>query len=261
MVERHGGVSQPLKTQIPVFILAAGQATRMFPYDSLLPKTLLPIAGKPFIRHIVALIDPEVFQINVGILESDLSLFDWEFRDIKNYILCLIKTPRGTAGILKDYVDPNEEMFVVWYGDCLVDIELTGVCSWLEVTDSDGILVLCDKMPTDYGAIEIKDEFVKSVSEHKTLHQTFWTGVGVFRTNSIMPYLKQDIDLARDVFPKMIADGMKIQANHADYFDIGTYPAYLRAKKALEKGEKLAGLNPASKSIKSEPRLMKHGYV
>ena len=41
----------PMITQIPVAMLAGGLATRLRPITEKIPKSLVPVAGRPFLAH------------------------------------------------------------------------------------------------------------------------------------------------------------------------------------------------------------------
>jgi NDP-sugar pyrophosphorylase family protein len=220
---------------IPLYILSAGEATRMFPFGTLLPKALLPFNGKPFIRSILAKI-PSSFQPKVCCLENDQALFEWELRDLE-IPLITTDTPQGTGGQFGNDMD-EADIFGVWYGDCLAECNLQAAVDTMDEDSADAELIVCSVLPTEYGKVEIdrRDFLIYNFTEHAHLTQTFWTGIGVFKTGPILPYLKKGTDLAKDIFPKMINDGKKLHAIiEEDYLDIGTYASYMQARKRFEK--------------------------
>jgi mannose-1-phosphate guanylyltransferase/phosphomannomutase len=227
-VEQEVSVSKAT-SEIPVFILAAGEGSRMFPFSSIMPKPLLPVGNRPFVRRIVEQLNG--WPVTICCLEEDKPKFEWEFRDMRSVSFITSKQPKGTAGQLEGI--PSVKLgkyFLVWYGDVLVGSYQTAIedCA----AGFDASLVMCSSIQTDYGTPRIDDKGnIIEFKEKSPIRHTMWTGVAVFKTRSVLPYLRRGEDFASDVFPAMLRDGRTLHTFMEDrYVDIGTYDAYRKVQ-------------------------------
>ncbi len=128
----------------PVVILAGGLATRLNPITTKIPKSLIEVAGKPFIFHQLALLKHQ------GI--SDIILCLGNFGEmIQDYVgdghAWGLKVQYsydgnallGTGGAIKKAIRLLPEVFWVMYGDSFLDIDLKPV---LERFESEGKPIL-----------------------------------------------------------------------------------------------------------------------
>jgi NDP-sugar pyrophosphorylase family protein len=101
----------------------------------------------------------------------------------------------------------------------------------------DANLVVCSKIQTDYGTPRIDGEGnIVEFKEKAPIRHIMWTGVAVFKTKSVLPYLRRGNDFATDVFPAMLRDGKTLHTFVEDrYVDIGTYDAYRRVQAMARK--------------------------
>ena len=223
-------------SEIPVFILAAGEGSRMFPFSSIIPKPLLPVGNRPFIRRIVEQMNG--WPVTICCLKKDLPQFEWEFRDMRSVSFIVSERPEGTAGQLEG-IPPKKlgKYFLIWYGDVLIGSYLTAVKDCAAGFDAN--LVMCSKIQTDYGTPWIDDQGnITEFKEKSPLRHTIWTGVAVFKTESALPYLRRGKDFASDVFPAMLRDGRTLHTFMEDrYVDIGTYDAYMKVQIRAQNGE------------------------
>jgi len=117
---------------LPVVILAGGQATRLYPVTKTIPKSLVTVAGRPFIDHQVALLrENGVTEIilcvgNLGkMIEShvgDGARFGCSIRYSYDGDRLL-----GTGGAIKKACAFLPESFMVLYGDSYLDIPMREV--------------------------------------------------------------------------------------------------------------------------------------
>jgi mannose-1-phosphate guanylyltransferase len=64
-------------------VLAGGKGERLFPFSSIIPKCLIPVAGKPCVRWIIEDAIQQGFKdIVLCINKKDQSNFKYEFRDL-----------------------------------------------------------------------------------------------------------------------------------------------------------------------------------
>ncbi len=113
---------------LPVAILAGGLATRLRPLTEAIPKSLLDVAGKPFIMHQIALLRRN--QINhivlcVGYLGEMIqeALGNGHLLDV--HIDYVFDGPAllGTGGALKKALPILGDAFFVLYGDSYLDTD------------------------------------------------------------------------------------------------------------------------------------------
>ena len=128
----------------PVVILAGGLATRLYPATKTLPKSLLEIAGQPFIHHqLVLLREKGVIHVVlcVGYLGEmieeyvgDGSRWGLEVRYSYDGNVLL-----GTGGAVKKALSLLPDTFFILYGDSYLDIDYDAV---IECFYGEGLPVL-----------------------------------------------------------------------------------------------------------------------
>jgi len=117
---------------IPVVILAGGLATRLYPVTTTIPKALIPIHGRPFIDHQLALLREKgitkVF-LCIGNLGNDIEKFvrdgsqwgiDVQYSYDGDRLL-------GTGGAIKKATGILPDTFMILYGDSYLDVDFKEV--------------------------------------------------------------------------------------------------------------------------------------
>ena len=114
---------------LPVVILAGGLAARLYPVTRTMPKSLIEIAGRPFIDHQLALLKENgVTQVVLcvgnfgGMIEShvgDGSLFGLSVTYSYDGDVLL-----GTGGAIKKASGILPDAFLIMYGDSYLDINM-----------------------------------------------------------------------------------------------------------------------------------------
>jgi NDP-sugar pyrophosphorylase family protein len=102
-------------------ILAGGLGTRLRPITETVPKPMVPVAGKPFLHHQLALLARQGF-VEVLLLTGYLGeQIEAHFGRGAELGLSLRyqreERPLGTGGALRDALDQLDDRFIVLYGD------------------------------------------------------------------------------------------------------------------------------------------------
>lgn len=105
-----------------VVILAGGLATRLGALTERTPKSLLPLAGRPFLAWQLELVARSGFRrvlLLTGHLAEPIRAFAGDGSAFGVELRCLDDGPRllGTAGALRHALDQLEATFLVTYGD------------------------------------------------------------------------------------------------------------------------------------------------
>jgi len=219
-------------------ILAGGEGTRLRPLTSSLPKPVVPLVDRPFIGFMLDWlrghgIDDVV--MSCGFLASgvrdvlgDGSAFGVRLRYVEE------PEPLGTGGALKFAQDLLDERFWMLNGDVLTDMDLTAQLAHHEAAGARGTLALYPvEDPSRYGVVRIAEDgavlgFVEKPPPDQIDTNTISAGAYVLE-RSVLELLEpgRPASIERDVFPRLVGDGLHAFV-HAGYWrDIGTPESYL----------------------------------
>lgn len=117
---------------LPVVILAGGLATRLYPVTRTIPKSLVTVAGRPFIDHQLALLREKGVTRVLLCVGTFGDLIASHVGDGSRYGLdvrysCDGDRLLGTGGAIKKACALLPEEFMVLYGDSYLDIDMGAV--------------------------------------------------------------------------------------------------------------------------------------
>ena len=218
-------------------ILAGGLGERIFPFSSITPKCLLPINGVPCVRHITDKLQDEGYDdIVLCINRWAEPHFKHEFRDT-NIKFSISEGGLGTAGEIFTARKLITDTFGLIYGDDLTSMDHKGLETYhRKQADASGTLALTDNVPLEVGVIDIdKNNVINRFQEKPMINKPIWTGIAVLEPE-ILNYVAPGKDVARDIFPKMIAEDKKLYGylTHDLWLDIGNFAHFKRTEELLK---------------------------
>ena len=230
-------------------ILVGGEGTRLRPLTLELPKPVVPVLDRPFLKFQLDLLR------KAGITDIVLCvafrperirtvLGDGEADGVRlTYVL--EETPLGTGGAVKNAEGALGERVVVMNGDVLADMDLPAILKLHEETRAAATIVLHPvDNPAAYGLVETDasgrvERFIEKPKPEEITTNRINAGLYVLqtRTLSLMPK-GVPYSIERGYFPSLIASGERVQAfTHAGYWiDIGTHQKYLQVHLDLLSG-------------------------
>ena len=137
----------PDATPLAVAILAGGLATRLRPITERVPKVLIPVAGKPFLAHQLALLRRQGIARAVLCLGHLGEMVQRDFGDGAAHGVKLeysFDGPvlLGTGGALKRALPLLGEKFFVLYGDSYLPIDFRPVAECFERSGKPGLMTV-----------------------------------------------------------------------------------------------------------------------
>jgi mannose-1-phosphate guanylyltransferase len=219
-------------------ILAGGEGTRLRPLTSTVPKPVVPLVDRPFVRFMLDWlhghgIDDVV--MSCGHLASgvrnvlgDGSAFGIRLRYMEE------REPLGTGGALKFAEPLLDERFVMLNGDVLTDLDVSAQLTQHERTGAVATLALTPvEDPSAYGLVRTDGdgavtEFVEKPSPDQADTSNISAGVYVLERRVLeMLEADQPASIERDVFPRLVGDGLYGCVSSGYWLDIGTPERYL----------------------------------
>lgn len=236
---------QTMKPRIgTAFILAGGKGVRMKPFTHELPKSLLPVRGKPILEHQIDLLrnaDIRNIVILIGHLGEKIKAHFGDGSKLGVSLSYLEQKEKeiGTAYALH-YAEHalTGKPFLALYGDVLAQINLRDLISHHSAAGATATVALTSiKYPSFYGVAKLRGEkitqFLEKPREHEELSRVISAGIfccepSIFKTIGT----KQTAALERDIFPKLATEGkLNGYLFEGKWFDIGTRDIYARAIK------------------------------
>jgi mannose-1-phosphate guanylyltransferase len=225
---------------VQAVILVGGEGTRLRPLTVTVPKPVLPLVDRPFLvymlewlhRHGVddVIMSCGFLATSVRNVLGDGSQFGVRLRFVEE------PEPRGTAGALKYAEDLLEDRFLMLNGDVLTDIDLTAQIARHEETGAIGTLALVPvDDPTAYGLVRTNEdhsvrEFVEKPTADSIDTNLISAGAYVLerRVLDLIP-ADRNVSIEREVWPRLVGDGLFAFGGDAYWLDIGTPERYLQA--------------------------------
>jgi mannose-1-phosphate guanylyltransferase len=253
-------------------ILVGGEGTRLRPLTSTVPKPVVPLVDRPFLAYMLEWLKSHGVDdvvMSMGYLATavrnvlgDGSAYGLNLRYVEE------PDPRGTAGALKFAEDLLEERFLMLNGDVLTDIDLTQQIARHESTGAQATLALVAvDDPSAYGLVRLEDdgavrEFVEKPSADQIDTNLISAGAYVLE-RSILDLVPPDknVSIEREVWPRLIGDGLYGFPAEAYWLDIGTPERYLQGTFDIIEGNVQTALNLGDTYRSVEPSAEISGRV
>ena len=223
-------------------ILAGGEGTRLRPLTSNQPKPMIPLANRPLMEHVVALLAQHSFDdivVTVAFLANQIRDYFGDGSDFGVRLrYATEESPLGTAGSVQNASAELDDTFLVISGDVLTDIDLSAFVKAHRDSGAQASIALKHvENPLEFGIVITNadgtvERFLEKPSWGQVFSDTINTGIYVLEPQ-VFDFIPKGevVDFSGDVFPAMLANGLPILGHVADGYweDIGTTEAYLRA--------------------------------
>ena len=220
-------------------ILVGGEGTRLRPLTSTVPKPVVPLVDRPFIAYMLEWLrahDVDDVVMSCGFLATsvrnvlgDGSAYGLRLRFVEE------PEPRGTGGALKEAEPLLDERFLMLNGDVLTDLDLTAQLAQHAATGAIGTLALVPVAdPSAYGLVRLHEdqsvrEFVEKPRPDEIDTNLISAGAYVLE-RSVLDLIppQQKVSIEREVWPRLVGDGLFGFRADAYWLDIGTPERYLQ---------------------------------
>ena len=220
-----------------VLILAGGEGVRFRPLTYELPKSLLPIQGKPLLEHTLAALRSQGFTevyISLGHLGGKIRDYfgDGQRFGLRLHYLEQTRKNTGTAQPLleaKGYF--TDQPFLVIYGDVLTKLNFADLLDFHHSHRGLGTMALASVEKTSmWGVATIQGNRITDfVEKPKTKTKSHLINAGIYVLSpEVFKYIKaQDLRLEREVFPRLASEG-KLYAYpfESEWYDVSTPEVY-----------------------------------
>jgi len=221
-------------------IMAGGEGSRLRPLTCSLPKPMARLCGKPIIEYIFELLlrnGIEEAAVTLGYLPD---LIEEPYREgFGRLKLTFLREerPLGTAGSVKNAARGWKEPFLVISGDAMCDYRLSGVIDYHRAAGAAATIVAAEvEDPREYGLLKLDHEnrvtgFIEKPAWGQAVTNLANTGIYLLNAECLELIPEDEpFDFAKDLFPRMLAQGMPVYAYHATGYwcDVGDLEAYMR---------------------------------
>ena len=220
-------------------ILVGGQGTRLRPLTSTVPKPVVQLVDRPFISFMLEWlhghgVDDVIMSCgfladSVRAVLGDGSELGIRLRFVEE------REPRGTAGALKMAESMLDERFLMLNGDVLTDIDLSAQIAQHERTGARATLSLVPvEDPSAYGVVVLEQDrsvldFVEKPSPGQVDSNLISAGAYVLQRD-VLELVEPDrnVSIEREVWPRLVGNGLFGFPSDSYWLDIGTPERYLQ---------------------------------
>ena len=219
-------------------VLAGGAGTRLRPLTNTVPKPVLPLAGRPHIAYVIDWLERHGVDdvvISCGFLAEGVSA---ALETITGPKVRFATEPdaRGTAGAIKFAGDMLGDRFFVLNGDVLTDIDLTALVAQHDEREAAATIALYPvEDPTGYGLVRRHEdgeitEFLEKPEPDQVDTDEINAGAYLLE-RAVLDLIPPDreVSIEREVFPKLVGNGLYGRRSEGYWIDIGTPERFRQA--------------------------------
>ena len=234
-------------------VLCGGRGERLRPLTDYLQKVMVPIGPKklPLLAYVIGLLEHH------GVKRIAL-LTGYRSDDIRRYF------GDGAAyGVKLDYSEDAEDqtgslnavanalrkgaiskcdVLLIYYGDVLVDLNITGLLARHRTKRADATLVLSKGYTLPVGTAKVgRGGIVASVHEKPSLNLNVTTGCMVLGSAAMVLAQRlasrENTDLMTHLLPTLLRRGLKVAAYYTEevWYDVGTVSSFEKLDLEIEK--------------------------
>lgn len=229
-------------------ILVGGQGTRLRPLTLSAPKPMLPIAGFPFLTHVLSRVAAAGIDHVVLGTSYRAEVFESEFGDGSKLGLQITyvyeEEPLGTGGAIRNVLDHlRYDTALIFNGDVLSGLDLKDLLAHHEQTQADLTLHLVRVGdPRAFGCVPTDSDgrvtaFLEKTEDPPT--DQINAGCYVFRRELIEQIPSgRPVSVEREVFPGLLSSGAKVcgYVDTSYWRDMGTPEDFVRGSADLVRG-------------------------
>ena len=222
-------------------ILAGGLGTRLRPITYKTPKPLVTLVGKPIVMHIIDSLPSRVDTIVLAVsYMKDVLEEYFRLNDCGRRVILVNETsPLGTGGAIKNVGEHLDETFIVINGDVLTSIDIDSMVDYHREKGGIGTISLWQvEDPTAFGVVGLDTQnritaFQEKPTRAEAVSNMINAGVYVFEPEMLDNIGEGAVSIEREVFPKVLGQGLYGYRYGGYWVDCGTRETYLRAQRTL----------------------------
>ena len=228
-----------------IYLLVGGEATRLQPLSTGIPKALLTIRGERIIDKIIKQFSNlENFNFNlICSIKHEEYWINYKNNHNNNINLHFEKSKLDTAGYIIENVDSMPDRFYCMNGDLLLNVDLPNFISSSGLCSNSLVASFEVEDPTRFGVLEVgqDDKVVQFVEKPKDKSYGNKISLGLYHLYrkdilEIRKNLEIPCSFERQVFPMMSKAGLlSTYTVNGDMLDVGTLESYISAH--IVKGE------------------------
>ncbi len=242
-------------------VLVGGLGTRLRPLTDTIPKPIVPLVDRPFLSWMtqwLARHDVDEIVLACGFRPDSL-------RDVLGEggqggpALRYVEEPepRGTAGAIKFAEEHLDDRFLALNGDVLADLDLTALVRAHEERGARATIGLYPvDDPAGYGLVRTEPggevaEFAEKPEEPDPAGPNEINSGAYVLERSVLDLVPsgEAVSIEREVFPRLVGDGLYGLRLEGYWMDIGTPERYLQASWDILEGTVRTAVEPRSDAV------------
>jgi bifunctional UDP-N-acetylglucosamine pyrophosphorylase/glucosamine-1-phosphate N-acetyltransferase len=160
-------------------VLAAGRGKRLHPLTATRPKPLVPISGKPLVKHVLETAAPyiDAFIVIIGYRGDQVRKTIGGHFAGKNIKYVEQAEQRGTAHAVAQAREELNDRFLVLNGDVVFDESLVAA---LADTNGNAIATMSVENPSNYGVVSVENDELAALVEKPEAPPSHLANLGLY---------------------------------------------------------------------------------